>query len=142
MNGNGEAARAWLQKSGSDLAAAELCLAAGKALDAACFHCQQAAEKSLKAWLVVHETAFPFVHDLGKLLTLCAQVNPDFERVRELALTLNPFAVEMRYDAEFWPAPSDAAEALKAAQEIHRWLSSTGPRRDRHESRAPKFSGS
>lgn len=83
MNGNAEAARAWLQKAGSDLAAAELCLAAGQALDAACFHCQQAAEKSLKAWLVVHETAFPFVHDLSKLLTLCAQVNPEFERVRE-----------------------------------------------------------
>lgn len=122
MNGNAEAARAWLQKAESDLAAAELCLAAETALDAACFHGQQAAEKSLKAWLVARETPFPFVHDLGKLLTLCAQVNPEFERVRELALNLNPFAVEMRYDAEFWPATSDAAEALTAARAIYRMV--------------------
>lgn len=120
MNGNAEAARAWLHKAESDLAAAELCVAAGKALDAACFHSQQAAEKSLKAWLVASGTAFPFVHDLGKLLTLCAQNDPEFERVRAFALELTPFAVEMRYDAEFWPTANDAAEALSAARAIHR----------------------
>lgn len=122
MNGNAEAARAWLQKAASDLAAAELCLEAGKALDAACFHSQQATEKSLKAWLIARETAFPFLRDLGRLLTLCAKVNPEFDQLRGLALSLNPFAVEMRYDAEFWPAPSDAAEALHAAQTIHRMV--------------------
>ncbi len=72
MNGNAENARAWLQKAESDLAAAELCLQAKTALDAACFHCQQAAEKSLKAWLIACETEFPFIHDLSKLLSLCA----------------------------------------------------------------------
>lgn len=120
MNGNAEAGRAWLQKAESDLAAAELCIAAGKALDAACFHCQQTAEKSFKAWLVARETAFPFVHDLGKLLTLCAKADPALEQLRELALGLGPYAVEMRYDAEFWPTANDAAEALKAAQTIYR----------------------
>lgn len=122
MNGNAEAAQAWLQKAGSDLTAAELCLAADKALDAACFQCQQAAEKSLKAWLVARETEFPFVHDLGKLVRLCAKVNPEFERLRSLAFGLTPFAVEMRYDAEFWPAKSDAAEALNSAQAIHQMV--------------------
>ncbi len=62
---------------------------------------------------------FPFVHDLGRLLTLCAKMNPDFERLREMALSLTPFAVAMRYDAEFWPARSDAAAALCAAHAIH-----------------------
>jgi HEPN domain-containing protein len=108
MNGNAEAARAWLKKAESDLVAAELCLSAKKALDAACFHCQQAAEKSLKAWLVAHGTAFPFVHDIGRLITACATVNPAFEAIREQAIRLTPFAVEMRYDAEFWPSFEDA----------------------------------
>ncbi len=120
MSGNGEAAGAWLQKAESDLVAAQLCLSAGQALDAACFHCQQAAEKSLKAWLIAREVEFPFVHDLGKLLTLCAKVDPEFERLRGVALSLAPFAVEMRYDAEFWPTASDTTEALEAAQAIHR----------------------
>lgn len=128
MNGNAEAGRAWLQKAESDLAAAELCVNAGTALDAACFHCQQAAEKSLKAWLVARETTFPFVHDLGKLLTLCSKTTPDFERLRQCALGLTPFAVEMRYDADFWPAASDAAEALQAARAIHQMVAGHWPK--------------
>ncbi len=122
MNGNGEAARAWLQKAESDIDAAEICLAAGKALDAACFHSQQAAEKSLKAWLIAREMEFPFVHDLGRLVTLCAKVDPEFEQVREAASGLTPFAVETRYDAEFWPTVADTLEAFQAARAIHRMV--------------------
>lgn len=120
MNGNAEAARAWLQKAESDISAAEICLAAGLALDAACFHCQQAAEKSLKSWLIAREMEFPFVHDLGRLVALCAKLDPEFEHLRTIASSLTPFAVEMRYDAGFWPAEADTLEALKAAREIHR----------------------
>lgn len=114
MNGNADAASAWLKKAKSDLGAAELCVASGKALDAACFHCQQAAEKSIKAWLIAHQTTFPFVHDPGKLLTLCATLDQEFEQLRSLCAGLTPFAVALRYDAEFWPTAADAEEALHA----------------------------
>ena len=128
MNGNADAAQAWLQKAASDLTAAELCTAAGKALDVACLHSQQAAEKSLKAWLIAWEIPFPFVHDLGKLVTLCARQDPEFEGLRSPALALNPFAVEMRYDAEFWPTASDTDEALRAAHAIHQMVVEHWPR--------------
>ncbi|HET8626697.1 MAG TPA: HEPN domain-containing protein [Thermomicrobiales bacterium] len=49
----------WLRKAISDLAAIELALGAGTALDAACFHAQQAAEKALKAYLIAYNTIFP-----------------------------------------------------------------------------------
>jgi HEPN domain-containing protein len=43
---------AWLQKADNDLLAADNNLAASKVpFDAVCFHCQQAAEKSLKGLL-------------------------------------------------------------------------------------------
>lgn len=70
MNGNREAAEGWLRKAESDLANAELCITAGTALDTACFHCQQAAEKALKAWLMAHDQPFPFRHDLEELIPL------------------------------------------------------------------------
>ncbi len=37
----------WLRKANSDLAVVELALNAGVALDTACFHAQQAAERAL-----------------------------------------------------------------------------------------------
>ena len=39
--------------------------------DAACFHCQQCAEKYLKAYLQEHGHRFNPVHDLIYLLELC-----------------------------------------------------------------------
>ncbi len=101
MKGNGDAARGWLAKGESDLTAAELCVEANRALDADCFHSQQAAEKFLKAWLIAHETEFPFVHDLQRLLSLCAGIDPLFAAAEAEALLLTPFAVEMRYSASF-----------------------------------------
>lgn len=47
-------AKGWLLKAASDLAAARACVAGAVALDVACFHCQQAAEKSVKAFLIFH----------------------------------------------------------------------------------------
>jgi HEPN domain-containing protein len=68
-------AKGRLLKAVSDLAAARACVAATIALDVACFHCQQAVEKSLKAFLIFHGVAFPFTHDLGKLMPLCAAMD-------------------------------------------------------------------
>ncbi len=127
MKGNGDAARAWLAKGESDLAAAHLCINADIALDAAWFHCQQAVEKFLKAWLVARETQFPFVHDLGKLVSLCAGSDTHFERLRPEALALTPFAVQVRYSAEFWPTGSDANLALQAAKTIQQVVKERWP---------------
>jgi len=55
-----------------------VCLDAGQALDTACFHAQQAAEKYIKAYLTAHEIDFPFSHNLEKLIEMCAQRDPSF----------------------------------------------------------------
>ena len=62
--------RGWLRKAESDLAAVELALNAGLALDTACFHAQQGAEKLLKAYLLARGVEFPFTHNLTRLLDL------------------------------------------------------------------------
>lgn len=122
MNGNADAALGWLRKAESDLAAAAALIDSGAALDAACFHCQQAAEKSLKAWLIAGREDFPLVHDLNKLLRLCGATEPGFNQLAEDAAELNPFAVEMRYDVEFWPNPEQAGEAIRRARRLYEFV--------------------
>jgi HEPN domain-containing protein len=59
MKGKAELVLGWLRKAESDNVALDLTLRA-RALDAACFHAQQAAEKYLKAFLTHHELPFPY----------------------------------------------------------------------------------
>jgi HEPN domain-containing protein len=108
----------WLRKADSDLANASLCLEHGTALDTACFHAQQAAEKAIKAYLTQAGTEFPFVHNLAHLVMLAAGSEPAFTEVLDAAAALTPFAVELRYDAEFWPDQATAATALAMARDI------------------------
>ena len=117
-------AHGWLRKAESDLSAARVCVRAGTALDVACFHCQQAAEKSLKAFLIFHQVQFPFTHDLGKLVPLCAAVDKEFHGLLVDAASLNPYAVEMRYDDEFWPTQEEVQEQLKKAESIDQFVRS------------------
>src|SRR5580658_7096398 len=98
MKNNHDVALGWLRKADSDLKNAELCLTADEALDTACFHCQQAAEKALKAFLIDRSLNFALVHDLKRLLDYCLPVDPAFKTLEPLALQLNPFAVQTRYD--------------------------------------------
>ncbi len=64
----------WLDKAEADLEAAEI-LAASAMQDyfTCAFHCQQACEKFLKAYLVRHQIEFRKTHDLGQLLKLASQ---------------------------------------------------------------------
>ena len=44
----------------------------------ACFHCQQAVEKFLKAYLIYKKADFPRIHQLDLLRTLCIQQEQRF----------------------------------------------------------------
>ncbi len=122
MKSKEDLVRGRLRKAESDLASAGLCLSAGKALDTACFHAQQAAEKCIKAYLTAHEIEFPFIHNLEKLIELCARVDPSFMTVKTLGQELTPYAVELRYDEEFWPSDQTARQALDAATTIREFV--------------------
>lgn len=61
------------------------------------FHCQQAAEKYLKACLVSGRIEFPKTHDFGPLITLGLGLSTDFEQIRTPTDRLQPYAVEARY---------------------------------------------
>lgn len=118
MKTQADLVKGWLRKAESDFITVKLCFAEGQALDSACFHAQQAAEKCLKAYLTAYNVDFPFTHNLEKLIELCIQIDPSFSNFKTLAQNLTPYAVELRYDDEFWPSSEDVHQALEAALEI------------------------
>src|ERR1017187_2012106 len=66
--------REWLAKAYEDLASARVLIGSGHIANAL-FFCQQAAEKSLKAFLTWHERAFRRTHDLEELGEACRAID-------------------------------------------------------------------
>jgi HEPN domain-containing protein len=122
MKNNGDLAQKWLKMAEEDLAGAELWIDAGRTLAGACFHCQQAAEKSLKGWLTGHDVQAPKTHKLEQLIDLCIEIEPRFSQFSVEAAALTPYAVERRYDADFWPAIDEARSALEGARRIYQFV--------------------
>jgi len=67
----------WLNKARDDLITVKLLGVFDEyPMVVACFHCQQAVEKSLKAFLAARDIPFLYRHDLGYLLDLCHDADP------------------------------------------------------------------
>ncbi len=63
----------WLHKAQSDLNMAQAAINLQPPESAmVCFHCQQAIEKTLKAYLACQDVEFEWTHALKYLLGLCA----------------------------------------------------------------------
>lgn len=122
MKTKADLVKGMLRKAKSDLTNAAMCLSAGQSLDTACFHAQQAAEKYIKAYLATQDIDYPFIHNLEKLIGLCAQRDPSFLSIKFPGQELTPYAVELRYDEEFWPSPQIARQALDAALAIKEFV--------------------
>ena len=88
---------------------------------ATCFHCQQCAEKYLKAFLIRHERTIARTHDLLELHRLCLAINPAFTMLGDLLDTLNPYSVEFRYPGEEASA-EEAKVALKTLRQVRRFV--------------------
>jgi HEPN domain-containing protein len=115
----------WLIKARSDLATAKLLIKGGERhLDTGSYHCQQAAEKAIKAWLTAVEVIFTKTHSLEILVRLCIPSEPDFQRFLDHAVELTPFATEFRYPGEeLEPSQEEANTALSLAEDITIWIS-------------------
>jgi len=87
--------------------------------DTAVYHCQQAVEKALKAFLTHHDTVFVRTHDLTELLELCITIDHSFESYRGIAEDLTPYAVLFRYPSDLLePDPDEVEKAFKDAQSL------------------------
>lgn len=98
-----------------DLRAAEICSAELPA--EALFHCQQAAEKFLKAFLTWNKAAFRKTHELRELAMMCAGIDGTLEVPLEQAIGLSQYAWRFRYPGAPYEPDSDEAERGRALAE-------------------------
>ena len=112
--------KAWLRKAALDLSAAEHDLTASPPLLAdAVFHCQQVAEKTLKAFLMWHNTPFRKTHSLEEIGEQCLDLDPTLQDLINRAVPLTEYAWKFRYPGELEePSWEEAYEALGTAREI------------------------
>jgi HEPN domain-containing protein len=101
MSDLAEEIKQWITKGDHDLGTAKVTyLHIPEYLDTITFHCQQAVEKYLKAYLIFQTTSFRFSHDLIYLLDLITQKDSDFEILYGVVSELQGYAVEIRYPNE------------------------------------------
>lgn len=110
-------ARALLDVAEQDILTLRALLAATEVGDGVFgFHVQQAAEKSLKAWLAVLGVKFPLTHNLGALVALLQE---QVDTTAFLPLTAyTPFGVQFRYQEAEGDTPIDRPAALRQAQAL------------------------
>lgn len=90
--------RKWVGKAEDDWQGAQQLAAKRPPLrDLACFHCQQAAEKYLKALLQEKGVPVPKIHELESLLDLLLPHNATLAPLRRILQSLTQYAVDYRY---------------------------------------------
>ena len=129
MSGDLRLAGQWLAKARNDLLNADNNLNSDQIpFDTVCFHCQQAAEKLLKSFLVGNGQDYPISHDLLLILEQVIPLDEMAESLRDSLSLLMPYAVEIRYpDDGSQPTLEDTREARAAAQTVLDWLKSSHP---------------
>jgi HEPN domain-containing protein len=111
----------WIKKAEEDWETAQLSYRARKVAlhDAACFHCQQCAEKYLKARLNEASIVPQKTHNLSDLLDDVLPSEPAWATLRPLLIGLTKYAVLYRYP-RFNATKIEAKAALKDCREVRR----------------------
>jgi HEPN domain-containing protein len=112
--------RAWVRKAESDLRVARNEAATPKPeKDAVCFHCQQCAEKYLKALLCERLLYIPRIHELDRLLVLLLPHYSLLKTLKRILVSLSEYAVSYRYPG-FSASTRDMRAALRHAERVRR----------------------
>ena len=114
--------RAWLDRARSNLIRAQHKIP-DVYLEDLCFDAQQAAEKALKALCIARGIDFPYVYDLGRLITLLRnEGQPVPESVADVG-RLTRFAVLTRYPGLDDPVTEeDHKRAVEVAERAVEWV--------------------
>jgi HEPN domain-containing protein len=120
--------RQWVDKAEADLAAARHLASSAvenRGLrEIVGFHCQQAAEKYVKALLTVVQVEFSKTHAIDKLLKLAETAVGPLETSIEDARWLTTFGVEIRYPGDLPEMlPGEELRALEIAADVKRVIS-------------------
>lgn len=113
-------AKDWLQYAQSDLNTATHMFfdVHPKETEITCYHSQQCAEKSLKAYLISKNIEPPRTHDLVELNHLCMIQEPAFSTIMTHCIALNPYGVNVRYPNELSIDDIITKQAIEKAKKV------------------------
>jgi HEPN domain-containing protein len=112
----------WIAKAEADYEGAVSLRRRRKALpDLVCFHCQQCAEKYLKAFLQDNAIPFPKTHVLEDLLRLATASFPKMSNLVSSLMILEDYSVKFRYPG-VTATISEATDAMKAVRFVRKNL--------------------
>ena len=115
--------REWLNRARSNFAQARA-RSSEVYLEDLCFNAQQAAEKAIKALLIAHGVRFPYVHDIGLLLTLLEDAGVPVPEDVSSSVILTQYAVATRYPGLAPPVEEeDYSRAVSLAERVLQWVS-------------------
>ena len=122
--------KSWFQKAANDLRGAKIDLQASPPLiEDALFHCQQAAEKSMKGFLTFHDCIFRKTHDLDNLASLCETIDSRLTDILDASRDLTIFAWVFRYPGETGaPSVEEARNSLAIARKVFESILSRLPK--------------
>jgi HEPN domain-containing protein len=83
-----------------------------------CYHCEQAAEKYLKAFLISKDVNPPKTHDLQMLCKLCEGQDSRFAALSTDCADLTKYGVRARYPFEMEIEDSDVKRAIAEAKNV------------------------
>lgn len=107
----------WVNKAEEDWQAAQLLCSLDHQAATTCFHCQQCAEKLLKASLLALGGSIPKTHDLSLLSKLLSERDPSWTWSTDALEDLTTGAVATRYPG-YSVDRTDAAEAMALAEAL------------------------
>ncbi len=120
-----EDAEVWISYASDDLGVAKHLFQTyyPKPLAIICFHCQQAAEKAVKALIVLFgsQGGMPKKHDIYMLLQQIKNMVRIDEKYYDYADVLAPYGVAMRYPSELTLEERHAKKAIDMADEFVTW---------------------
>ena len=116
----------WLTRAHQDLRASRvLSVAEDALLDVAIYHCQQAGEKAVKAFLQWRDEPFAKTHNLRALVIQAATFDKGFEAFGKAAEMLTPYVSAFRYPGgadQPMPTREEFNEALEHARAIYEFV--------------------
>ena len=113
----------WIEYANRDLASAKhLLTLIPIPVEIICYHCQQSAEKFLKAYLIFQNIAPKRTHDLEELFKECEKFDGNFSDIEDECSNLTDFAVNTRYPYELELTLEDTKRAIKDAEKIKEFI--------------------
>ncbi|MDD3269473.1 MAG: HEPN domain-containing protein [Syntrophomonadaceae bacterium] len=110
----------WIEKAQTDLRGAIILFEAMGTEELVAFHCQQAVEKYLKAFLIKKTGVLHGGHYLMGLLKKCYQIEEHFKEFVNYITFLNSYYIETRYPSEEGLVVDidDARQCIEYAKEV------------------------